>query len=47
MIKIILQSILYVFGFGSNPIPKGEDKSDREWLAEDWKAVGKDLRNAW
>lgn len=46
MVKIILQSILFVFGFGNNPIPKQPEKTDREWLEQDWQAVGNDLRNA-
>lgn len=46
MAKLVMQSILFMFGLGENPIHKQEQKTDREYLEADWKTVGDDLKNA-
>ena len=46
MSKKIIHSILYFFGLENNPIEKRKQLSDTELLANDWKMVGRDIRNA-
>ena len=46
MSKKIIHSILYFFGLENNPIEKRKQLSDAELLANDWKMVGRDIKNA-
>jgi hypothetical protein len=43
--KIVINSILYFFGLGDNPLDKPLH-TDAENIASDWKRVGDDLRKA-
>ena len=44
--KVIIQSILFMFGLADNPFPPCMIKSDEESLISDWKTVGDDIRQA-
>ncbi len=44
--KLIIQSVLFMFGLADNPFPPCHIKSDEESIISDWKAVGDDLRHA-
>lgn len=47
--KIIVNSILYLFGFGENPLPKPKaftSQSDIDAISSDWRNVGMDIRNS-
>lgn len=44
--KVIIESILFLFGLGDNPVPEYENKSDAEALSQDWDTVGLDIRKA-
>lgn len=50
MVKVVIHSILYLFGFGSNPLPKRarrvKHQSDYDAISSDWYNVGMDIRNA-
>ena len=46
MSKKIIHSILYFFGLENTPLEKRKQLSDAELLANDWKMVGRDIRNA-
>lgn len=46
MLKLVLQSILYMFGLAPNPIEETPKKSDEENLRADWQHVGDSLRKA-
>ena len=46
--KVIIHSILYLFGLESNPIEKTEHtrQSDHDAIKSDWCKIGIDFRNA-
>lgn len=44
--KVIVQSILFMFGLADNPFPPYKCKSDEDSITSDWKAVGDDIRHA-
>ena len=50
MVKVVIYSILYLFGLGENPMPKRASRikhqSDFDAISSDWHNVGMDIRNA-
>ena len=44
--KVIIQSILFMFGLTDNPFPPCKIKCVEESLISDWKTVGDDIRQA-
>ena len=42
MIRVVVYSILYLFGLGDNPISV-QSKSDFQSIRSDWEKVGKDI----
>lgn len=43
--KLFINTLLYIFGMGDNPIPK-DNSSDLEAISKDWINVGNDIRTA-
>jgi hypothetical protein len=43
--KVVINSILYFFGLGENPIEKTH-KNDQDAIASDWINIGNDIRKA-
>lgn len=48
--EVVLNSILYLFGLGKNPLPQqkkiSKKSSDFDAIMQDWVNVGKDIQSA-
>ena len=45
MVKVVIYSILYMFGFGENPITN-HTRDDYHSIQSDWQKVGMDIHRA-